>query len=140
MREFIRHPSSIPVQLVKQGEGEEVEYGINTLSNVSFGGVSCLCSEPFEKGCIVKMNITCIEPSFEIEGTAVWCKPNNDLYEVGVKFIASKDKMFLLRMVEQVCHIAHYRNELLHNEGREISSEVAAKEWVEKYADSFPKI
>ena len=47
-------------------------------------------------------------------------------------------KNILLRMVEQICHIEHYRNELLQTEGREISSEVAAKEWIEKYAHTFP--
>jgi PilZ domain-containing protein len=138
LREFIRHPSSIPVQLIQQDR--HVAAGINTLNNVSFGGVSCLCSEAVEKGCPVKMTIKCVDPDFEINGKAVWCKPNNGMYEVGVEFIVSKDKMFLLRMVEQICHIEHYRNEILHNEGRDLSSEEAAQEWVEKHADSFPGI
>jgi len=138
LREFIRHPSSIPIQLIQQER--DVTPETNTLNNVSFGGVSCLCSEPVEKGCSVKMTIECIDPDFEINGVAVWCKPSNGMYEVGVEFIVSKDKMFLLRMVEQICHIEHYRNELLHNEGRELSSEAAAMEWVEKHADSFPQI
>lgn len=139
MREFIRHPSSIPVQLIKQENNiDETFTGTNTLNNVSFGGVSCLCSESVEKGSIVKMTIECVDPAFEIEGRAVWCKPNGDMYEVGVEFIVSKEKLFLLRMIEQICHIEHYRNELLQKEGREISSELAAKEWVAKYADKFP--
>lgn len=138
MREFIRHPSSVPVQLIKQDI--ETAHGENTLNNISFGGVSCLCSEAVEKGSSVKMKVECIDPAFEINGKAVWCKPNNDMYEVGVEFIASKDKLFLLRMVEQVCHIEHYRNELLHNEGREISIQEAATEWIEKHAESFPKM
>jgi PilZ domain-containing protein len=137
MREFIRHPSSIPVQLKKQ-DGE-ISFGTNTLNNVSFGGVSCLCSEPMEKGSTVKMTIACVDPTFEIRGKAVWCKPVHDMYEVGVEFLISKDKMFLLRMIEQICHIEHYRNELKHR-GREISSEEAAKEWISKYADSFPQM
>ena len=141
MREYIRHPSSIPVQLTKQNsEAEKLFSGVNTLNNVSFGGVSCLCSEPVEQGSMVKMTIECIDPSFEIEGKAAWVKPNGNMYEVGVEFIASKEKLFLLRMVEQICHIEHYRNELLHNEGRELTSEEAATEWVEKHADQFPII
>lgn len=138
MRKFIRHPSSIPVQLTKQ-DGE-VTSKINTLSNVSFGGVSCLCEKPVEKGSLVKMKVECIDPGFEINGRAVWCKPNNDIYEVGIEFIVSKNKMFLLRMVEQICHIEHYRNELIHNEGREITSEEATMEWIEKYAGNFPEM
>ncbi|MBL1142141.1 MAG: PilZ domain-containing protein [Proteobacteria bacterium] len=138
MREFIRHPSSIPVQLVQQGG--DINPGTNTLNNVSFGGVSCLCSEPVDKGSSVKMTIACIDPSFEISGVAVWCKPNHNLYEVGVEFIVSKDKLFLLRMIEQICHIEHYRNEVLHEEGRQLDSEEAAKEWIEKHAENFPEM
>jgi PilZ domain len=136
MREFIRHPSSIPVQITKQ-DGDKYS-GMNTLNNVSFGGVSCLSSEPVEEGSSVKMTITCIDPSFEINGRAAWCKPKQDMYEVGLEFIVSNDKMFLLRMIEQICHIEHYRNEV-KLQGRELSSEEAAKEWIDKYADSFPK-
>lgn len=84
------------------------------------------------------MTITCIDPSFEIDGRVVWSKPVGDMYEVGVEFIVSKEKLFLLKMVEQICHIEHYRNELLQKEGREISSELAAKEWIEKHAAEFP--
>lgn len=139
MREFIRHPSTIPVQLIKQDKNNgEVYAGVNTLNNVSFGGVSCLCSEPVDKGSMVTMTIECIDPAFEIEGKVVWSKPSGDMYEVGVEFTVSKEKMFLLRMVEQICHIEHYRNELLQKEGREISSELAAKEWIGKYAEKFP--
>ena len=138
MREFIRHPSSVPVQLVIQNEA--ATSGRNTLSNVSLGGVSCLCSKPLEKGSTVKMTIECVDPDFEINGKVVWCRPSSEAYEVGVEFMVSKDKIFLLRMIEQICHIEHYRNEILHNEGREVTSEVAAKEWVEKYAGSFPQL
>ncbi len=136
MREFIRHPSSIPVQLIKQ-DGTK-NYEINTLNNVSFGGVSCLCPEEVEKGSAVKMKIECVDPAFEIEGRAVWSRPVDDMFEVGVEFIVSKDKMYLLRMIEQICHIEHYRNELLNTEGRELNSEEAAKEWIEKHAENFP--
>ncbi|MEQ8937648.1 MAG: PilZ domain-containing protein, partial [Gammaproteobacteria bacterium] len=56
-----------------------------------------------------------------------------------IEFLTSKQKMFLLRMVEQLCHIEHYRNEIARVEGRELSSEQAAQEWISKYAESFPR-
>lgn len=138
MREFIRHPSSVPVQLTKQS-GDRA-FGMNTLNNVSFGGVSCLCAEEMEKNSSVKMTIECVDPSFEIIGRVIWCKPNNDMYEVGIEFIVSKDKLYLLRMIEQVCHIEHYRNEVSRNEDRELTSGEAAKEWIEKHAANFPQL
>lgn len=136
MRQFIRHPSSIPIQL-HELKGQ-TKPGTTTLNNVSFGGVSCLCNELVEVGTTISITIKCIDPDFEMTGRAVWCHPKDDMYEIGVEFIASKDKMFLLRMVEQVCHIEHYKNEVRQNEDRHISSEQAAQEWIEKYAASFP--
>jgi len=136
MRQFIRHPASIPVQIEELDR--EISHSINTINNVSFGGVSCLCAGPLKKGSTVKMKVDCVNPDFEIAGKIVWCRAKNNLYEIGIEFIVSKDMFFHLRMIEQICHIEHYRNEILHNEGRELSNEGAAKEWIEKYADSFP--
>ena len=138
MRQFIRHPSSVPIQLIEL-DGD-LKPGMNTLNNVSFGGVSCLCSEPVENGSSVKMKVECVNPDFEIDGRAVWCKPKDEAYEIGIEFIVSKNKMFLLRMIEQICHIEHYRNEVIHHEGREITSEQAAKEWIDKFANDFPEL
>jgi PilZ domain-containing protein len=138
LREYIRHPASVPVELIEL-EGD-TRVGTTTLNNVSFGGVCCISSSPIEKGCSVKMKVDCVDPDFELNGVVVWCRPKGAEYEVGVEFLVSKDKMYLLRMIEQVCHIEHYRNEVLHNEGRMLTSEDAASEWIEKYADSFPKI
>jgi PilZ domain len=138
LREFIRHPTSVPFQLDElAGKGN---HGINTLNNVSNGGVACLCSEPIKEGTTVKMRIECVNPEFEITGKAVWCRLKNDQYEVGIEFIVNKDQVFHLRMIEQICHIEHYRYEVLKNEGRELSIEDAAKEWIEKYAGNFPEL
>ena len=41
-------------------------------------------------------------------------------------------------MVEQICHIEQYRREVLKKEGRRLSSEEAASEWIVKYASDFP--
>ncbi len=135
MREFIRHPVSVPFQL-QQLDGE-LQYGPTTLNNVSIGGVSCQASDPVEKGKTVKLKIESINPDFEITGKTVWCRIKDDHYEIGIEFILTEDKAFLLKMIEQICHIEDYRNKVLQNEGRDLSSEKAAEEWIEKYASSF---
>ncbi len=137
MREFIRHPATVPIQLIELES--EVEHKINTLNNVSFGGISCLSSEPVDKGKAIKIKVECVNPDFEITGKAVWCHAKNDMYEIGIEFIVNKDQIFFLRMVEQICHIEHYRNEILQSEGRKLSIEEAAKEWIEKHAENFPE-
>ena len=137
MREFIRHPTTVPIQISELES--ETRRGQNTLNNVSMGGVSCFCDDAVEIGNNVSIRVECVDPNFELTGKAVWCKEKNGGYEVGIEFLASKQKMFLLRMVEQICHIEHYRKEIARVEGRELSSEQAAQEWIKKYAESFPR-
>ncbi len=136
MREFIRHPASVPIQ-VKELDGDP-EIGLCTLNNVSIGGISCISAHPVELGASVTIRVECVDPDFEMTGQVVWCRQNETAYEVGVEFLTSKQNMFLLRMVEQLCHIEHYRNEVERTEGRALSSEQAAQEWISKYAATFP--
>ena len=56
-----------------------------------------------------------------------------------MSFLDAEDA-FLARMVEQVCHIEDYRKSVHRIEGRELSPEEAAMEWIEKYASQFPEM
>ena len=76
-------------------------------------------------------------PPFDADGIVIWCHESEDGYRIGLRF-NDDDVAFALRMIEQVCHIEHYRGEVLRNEGRRLSSEEAAAEWIEKFAASFP--
>ena len=58
-------------------------------------------------------------------------------YEVGVSFLDAED-VFRARMVAQVCYIEDYRRSIARAEGRELSSEEAAGEWIARYAHKFP--
>ena len=44
------------------------------------------------------------------------------------------------RMVEQVEHIKHSRQEVLRVEGRVLDDESAALEWITRFAATFPPI
>ena len=75
----------------------------------------------------------------EAQARVAWCKDRRGYYEVGVEFLA-EDDMFRARMVEQVCHIEHYRKAVKAKEGRRLSREEAALEWIAKHAADFPKV
>ncbi len=60
-------------------------------------------------------------------------------HEVGIEFEKSRD-FFRMRMIEQICHIEHYRGEVLRTQDRELSAQEAAAEWISKYADDFPAL
>jgi hypothetical protein len=133
MRQFIRHPTSIPLDFSVEDQQEDAR----STYNISEGGVSFICNHKIEVGAAIKISIKTIKPDIELVGRVVW---NNKLdtggYLVGVKF--TEDEHYRARMVEQVCYIEDYRNKVLQEEGRELSSEEAANEWISRYASRFP--
>jgi len=135
MRNFIRHPADIPIKIIKDDNGERYH---QPLRDISIGGLRCRFNEQLAIGIMIKVIIDLVDPALEIPGKVVWCRADDASYELGIEFRGEKD-VYRLRMVEQICHIEHYRNEILIREGRNISSEQAAKEWIVKYACEFPK-
>lgn len=57
---------------------------------------------------------------------------------MGIKFTQSID-VFRIRMVEQVCHIEQYKEDVKAREGRCLTGTQAALEWIQRYASKFPK-
>ena len=135
-RQFFRHPSDVPIELLAEPSKEEPT---RALKNVSVGGLCCKSGARLDKGRRVKVRVPCVRPVFESEGVVAWCSEKSGDYEVGVQFLDPGDT-FKLRMVEQICQIEHYRNEVLQTEGRALSGEEAAFEWISKYAADFPEV
>jgi hypothetical protein len=79
------------------------------------------------------------DPTFEILGRVVWCKEGSGLFDVGVEFL-EPEGAFQARMVEQICHIEQYKKDVLEKEGRQLTGEQAALEWIGKYAADFPGV
>jgi Tfp pilus assembly protein PilZ len=135
MRNFIRHPIDIPIKVI-ENEGEDC---LNqSLHDISVGGLRCLSDKPLATGAEIKIIIDMVDPVLEIPGIVIWCRPVDESYELGIEYQGEKD-VYSLRMVEQICHIEHYRKEVQIREGRNISSEQAAREWITKFAGKFPK-
>jgi hypothetical protein len=136
MRSYIRHPSDIPIEV----EHEPVSSTeTRKLHDVSCGGLSFSVTEAIEPETIIRVQITCVEPPFEAPCRVTWCRPVHDQYLIGVEFLAQQDE-FRARMVEQVCHIEHYKREVFQREGRQMTGEQAAREWIQKYAKDFPAL
>ena len=134
MRNFIRHPSTIPVDFQLE---ELVTEGDDYLKNVSYGGLSFCSKHELSAGAIISIKIPLFKPAFQAMGRVSWCRPEHDQFEIGIEFL-NKDDMFNARMVEQICHIEEYKQKALLKEGRKLSSEEAALEWIEKFAPQFP--
>ena len=136
MREYIRHPSSIPLEVKIADRAErQGEY----LNNVSLGGLSFHSASQLEAGARVTIRIPLLRDFIQVNGQVVWCNKLDNAYEVGVAF-QDKEEAFRTRMVEQICHIEQYRNEVWQREHRQLTSEQAAVEWIKKYANTFPEL
>ena len=135
MRNFIRHPADIPIKIIKNGSEDCYR---QPLHDISIGGLRCWFNEPLAIGAEIIIIIDLVEPVLEIPGRVIWCRAVDDSYELGIEYRGEED-VYRLRMVEQICHIEHYRNEIQLKEGRNISSEQAAREWIVKFAGDFPK-
>lgn len=136
MRSFIRHPSDIPIEC-KMDKGLAA-WG-QRLRNVSFGGVAFASKRPMTLGAEIIIRIPGVEPAFEVKGQVAWCRREQGEYTVGVQFL-DQDDSFRARMVEQVCHIEHYKTQVQEEEGRSLTGEEAAQEWIVKFAKDFPSI
>ncbi len=135
MRSFIRHPSDIPIeyQMGSSGYGSSQE----CLHDIGHGGLSFSSSSELPVGAPITIRISHLQPALEVEGQVAWCRWEEGIFSVGVSFLQAGDR-FRVRMVEQICHIEHYKSEVLAAEGRVISGEQAACEWIDRYAGNFP--
>jgi hypothetical protein len=135
-RRFIRHPTDIPV---RWSLGEIVPPGANHLRNISEGGLAFESPHEIPAGASIEIHISVVRPEAKINGEVVYCRPiGDDRFEVGVRF-TDEGQHFKMRMVEQVCHIEHYKREVLEKDGRTLTSQEAALEWIKRYAKDFPR-
>lgn len=134
MRRYIRHPSTMPIDYhVRTGDS-----GLQRLRNVSAGGICFSVEKPMEIGAKVGIGIRVGDQDFSAEGEVMWCRGINGHHDVGVRF-QDAATVFTVRMVEQLCYIEQYRQQVLRDEGRKLSSEEAAAEWVGRFAADFPQ-
>jgi len=138
-REYIRHPTNVPLEVTPQSAKEQLCLGLNSfpLNNISEGGLSFYSPTRINTNTIVKIKIRSIKPVFKANAVVQWCEKSKDKFELGVQFL-DKDDAFKARMVEQVCHINQYRKEAQQVTGRRMSWNKASMEWIEKNGKNFP--
>ena len=140
IRKFIRHPAGVPIEVTLDwAEDENDETVDQTITNVSLGGLAFVSHKPLELLERVRICIPVLNEENYLVGNVVWCEKAGSGYEIGIEFEKSRDA-FRLRMIEQICHIEHYRKEIAKLEGRELNPQEAAKEWIAKYAGEFPAL
>lgn len=135
MRRYIRHPARIPIEFA--ANLDDPPSGVHA-HNIGECGLAFHTDRKFTPGTRINLRIPVVDPPFETVAKVVWCHPRDDGFETGVEFSRS-EQAYAARMCEQVCFIENYRNEVKANEGRELTPEQAAAEWVSKYAAQIPR-
>ncbi len=135
-RKYIRHPSEVPIEVVQELNSTG---SMRPLHNISYGGLCFNCQTRFKKADSVQIRIRVTDSPFEVQGRVVWCRKKGKHFEVGITF-SGEDEANRVRMVEQVCQIEQYRHKVLETEGRVLSSQTAALEWIKKHAAGFPDV
>ena len=134
-RGYIQHPSEIPLKtkLVKAPLPE-----VQSVQATPSRGLCLESAKSFEVGNNLQVSITLNGSEFKADATVAWVEPEDDHYIIGVNF-NDKDKSYGIRMAEQICHIEHYRRDVLQHQGRQLTEEEAAIDWVDRYASTFPE-
>ena len=133
-REYIRHPSKVPLIVVPHSARQQLSLKLN---NVSVGGLAFESPVEFHVNSLIKIKIPSTQPVFKVNAVVQWCREIKDYFEMGVRFLDPED-LFRVRMVEQVCHISEYRKEAQKITGKRIAWNKASMEWIEKNGGSFP--
>jgi hypothetical protein len=133
MRRYVRHPSSVPVELTRcKGTAPSRQ----RLSDISLGGLACTSARAFRPGTPVDLHMPNLGEQSRCSGVVAWCRREPHGYLVGVAF-TDHDALFRARMVEQICQIEDYRRRREHELGVRQEAEVAAREWIERHAAEF---
>ena len=134
MRRYLRHPIDLPIELYPAFGQPRLR-----LRNYSFGGLCCVSPRRLPPGTAVEIEIPDIQPpSYHGQGVVTWCVEVDEHYELGIRF-ATEMEAFESRMAEQLCHIESYRRRVSLLEGRELSPDEAACEWISEYAQRYPR-
>ena len=127
---IIQHPDEFPIEL--QGLGADAHP--RTSSSLQ---LRCHSSTPFHSGDTVLIKIPSVDSDMEVNGTVSSCQDHPNGYKLDISF-ANPDALMRIRMLEQLCYIQRYRRYVLSVEGRDLSTQDAALEWIGRYAHLFP--
>lgn len=132
-RHYFRHPAEIPIILHPIGSSIDL---IHFSHDLSEGGLSCDSHYYIDPGSHIEITVKIDIPAIKVIGHVIWCRENKKHYLLGIGFDNS-EHAFTMRMVQQACQIECYRRKQ-RSDGRFISADQAAQEWITKYASDFP--
>lgn len=128
---FIRHPDDIPLDYRNAGART------GGLQEAGLGGLRFACREFLAPDTVLDLSAFVFGEQHRFRAQVIRCRRAGVRHEATVGFRTREDA-FRARMVEQFCHIECYRRRVEQREGRTLSPDAAAGEWIERFAARFP--
>lgn len=134
-RRFPRHPISSPV---RYNQIKSKSYSGSITVDISEGGICFLAGLFLPRGSLVQFTIPVSDQVFNIEGKTTYSSfvDNIGFYRTGVEF-QNPDRLFRVKLTEQIAQIKEYQNKLSAKLGNPISEKEAAHKWVEECGKHF---
>lgn len=135
---YLRHPAEIPILLctIQESRPQNLRQQLNR--DFSPGGLSCLSEAYITPGSAIEIRVRLSHPGMSANGHVIWCQQEQPGFLLGIGF-DDPDQAYSVRMIEQICQIESYRLKQLRD-GRQLSGEQAAVEWIRLHAADFPAI
>ena len=133
---FIEHPWDHPFSLRRiRSAGKN----FNSRQYHVYGGISLITLQAFKPGTMIEIRTRIRGEAASFRGRILWIKEyKGKTSQLGVVF-EDTEQAYRARMIEQLCHIEHYRREQ-YSAGRHLAIHEAAHEWIEHHSPSFPQI
>lgn len=135
IRRHIRHVTGIPIEVNLEYQ-QSYRAEDDTITNVSLGGLCFVADDRLDINESIQVRFPVLNQQARLDGKVVWCNKTSKGYEVGLEF-DDPEEVERLKMIEQVRQIENFRREVEQREGRKLTGEQAAREWVRKYAGDF---
>lgn len=133
---FIKHPPDIPLDFSLE---PSPPYVAAQMLNVHEGGMVFETRTSLPVGAKIHIKVNLRGSDVNLHGVVSHCILVGESHcDVGVQF-EEDNEHYAMRMVEQACHIEHYRQVLSKTAGRELSEDEAAAEWIARFAEYFPR-
>lgn len=134
---FIKHPEDIPLDYSVDAEQKQQFVNVQML-NVHDGGMVFGACSPVPIGVKINIRVSINGEELSLCGVVTHCiQLDDDHCDIGVQF-KQDNEHYAMRMIEQACHIEHYRKAWSAH-GRKLTEDEAAKEWIARFAPSFPR-
>ncbi len=130
-------PIQVSLDWVNDIQDEDIN-PCDTLHNVSLGGLAFKSPRGLPIGQLVSVKFPQLNKNIKLSARVIWDKKDESGFKIGLEF-NNPHELYRLRLIEQICHIEHYRLEIEHHEKRHLSSEEAVREWISQYAKHFPE-